>query len=177
MAEFDVDVDSGIRRKLPSGRVDIQLASNHRLFARASVYYLDSQNQGVGGNTTISAGSNEDFATYDVAVGHTWVISNRMVNEIRGGLFYFYKDLYETAQTPRYSFPSATLGPASNVPQWWNEEIFQISNNLSYFLPNWHGEHKFKTGVQFTLPGYRGELPRICTASSTSIAIPPTSTT
>ena len=66
------------------------------------MYYLNSQNQGVGGNTTLSAGSNEDFATYDVAVGETWVISNRMVNEVRGGLFYFYKDLYETAATPRY---------------------------------------------------------------------------
>ena len=161
VAMFDVDVDAGIRRKLPSGRADIQLNNNHRLFARASVYYLNSQNNGVGGNTTISAGSNEDFATYDVAVGETWVISNRMVNEVRGGLFYFYKDLYETEQTPRYSFPSATLGPASNVPQWWNEEIFQLSNSLSYFLPNWHGEHKFKAGAQFTLPNYRGELPRV----------------
>lgn len=158
---FDVDVDAGIRRKLPSARVDMQLSSNHRLFARTSVYYLNSQNQGVDGNMTVSAGSNEDFATYDTSIGETWVISNRMVNEIRGGLFYFYKDLYESAAMPRYGFPSATLGPANNVPQWWNERIFQISDSLSYFLPSWHGEHKFKAGFQYTLPNYRGELPRI----------------
>ncbi len=161
IAAFDVDIDSGIRRKLPSGRVDVQLSDRHRLFARTSVYYLDSQNQGVGGNTTVSAGSNEDFATYDVALGETWIISDRMVNEVRGGMFYFYKDLYETSQTPRYSFPSATLGPATNVPQWWNEKIFQLSNSLSYFVPSWHGEHKIKAGVQYTLPNYRGELPRV----------------
>lgn len=161
VAMFDVDVDAGIRRKLPSARVDVQLNNNHRLFARTSVYYLNSQNQGVGGNTTISAGSNEDFDTYDVALGETWVIGNRLVNEIRGGVFYFYKNLKETEAMPRYSFPSATLGPASNVPQWWNERIFQISDSLSYFVPDWHGEHKLKAGMQYTLPYYRGELPRI----------------
>lgn len=161
VAMFDVDVDAGIKRKLPSGRVDVQLNNNHRLFGRTSIYYLDSQNQGVGGNTTISAGSNEDFATYDVALGETWVIGNRLVNELRGGLFYFYKNLNESSQTPRYSFPSATLGPATNVPQWWNERIFQISDSMSYFVPSWHGEHKLKAGMQYTLPYYRGELPRV----------------
>ena len=42
------------------------------------------------------------------------------------------------------------------MPQWWNEEIFQISDSLSYFLPAWHGEHKIKAGFQYTaavLPG------------------------
>jgi hypothetical protein len=164
IAQFDVDVDAGIRRKLPSGRVDFQVSSNHRLFARTSIYYLNSQNNTVGesgGRATVSAGNNEDFATYDTSIGETWVISNRLVNEIRGGLFYFYKDLYESAATPRYDFPAAILGPANNVPQWWNERIFQISDSLSYFVPSWHGEHKFKAGFQYTLPNYRGELPRI----------------
>ncbi|MGH9387816.1 MAG: TonB-dependent receptor [Vicinamibacterales bacterium] len=160
-ALFDIDIDAGIRRKLPSGRVDVQVSQNHRVFARTSIYYLNSKNNGVGGNTTITAGSNEDFDTYDTAIGETWVIGNRLVNEIRGGLFYFYKNLHESAATPRYSFPSATLGPASNVPQWWNERIFQISDSLSYFVPSWRGEHRFKAGFQYTLPYYRGELPRI----------------
>lgn len=161
VAQFDVDTDAGIKRSLPSGRVDVQLSNNHRFFARGSVYYLNSQNQGVGGNTTVSAGSNEDFDTYDFAVGETWVVNNRMVNEIRGGVFYFYKDLNETEAMPRYSFPSATLGPANNVPQWWNERIFQISDSISYFVPSWYGEHKLKAGAQMTMPLYRGELPRV----------------
>lgn len=161
IAEFDVDVDAPIRRKLPSGRADIQISNTHRLFARASLYYLNSQNNGVGGNTAVSGGSNEDFDTYDFALGETWVINSRMVHEIRGGLFYFFKNLNESAAMPRYSFPSVTLGPASNVPQWWNEKIFQISNTLSYFQPSLAGEHRFKAGLQYTLPFYRGELPRI----------------
>jgi hypothetical protein len=159
--QFDVDVEADIRRKLPSARADIQVSNNHRAFARASLFYLDSLNQTVGGNTTISGGYDEDFNTYDFAFGETWVINSRVVHEVRGGLFYFYKDLYENAETPRYVFPSATLGPATNVPQWWNEKIFQVSNALSYFVPNLKGEHRFKTGFQYTLPYYRGELPRI----------------
>jgi hypothetical protein len=161
IARYDVDVDAGIRRKLPSIRADVQLTQNHRAFARTSIYYLRSQNQSVGGNTTISAGSNEDFHTYDTAIGETWVMSDRTVNEVRGGLFYFYKNLHESAAMPRYNFPSATLGPASNVPQWWREKIFQIGDSLSYFVPSMAGEHKFKAGFQYTLPYYQGELPRI----------------
>jgi hypothetical protein len=159
--QFDVPVEAPIDRKLPSARADIQVSNNHRLFARASLYYLNSKNNGVSGNTTVSAGSNEDFDTYDFALGETWVINSRMVHEVRGGLFYFFKNLNESAAMPRYIFPSATLGPATNVPQWWNEKIFQISNSLSYFVPSLAGEHRFKTGFQYTLPYYRGELPRI----------------
>jgi hypothetical protein len=159
--QFDVEVDAPIERKLPSARADIQISNNHRLFARGSLYYLNSLNNGVGGNTTVTAGSNEDFDTYDFALGETWVINSRMVHELRGGLFYFFKNLNESAAMPRYVFPSATLGPATNVPQWWNEKIFQISNALSYFVPSLAGEHRFKAGFQYTLPFYRGELPRI----------------
>jgi hypothetical protein len=159
--QFDVDVNNGIQRKLPSMRVDLQLSNAHRLFVRGSIYYLNSQNNGVGGNTSVSAGNNEDFNNYDMSIGETWVVNNRMVHEVRAGVFYFYRQLYESANTPRYAFPAVLLGPATNVPQWWREKIFQASNSLSYFLPDWHGEHKMKAGFQFTLPYYQGELPRI----------------
>jgi hypothetical protein len=159
--QFDVPVDAGIKRNLPSFRTDLQVSNNHRAFVRASMYYLNSQNNGVGGSTTVSAGSNENFDNLDVSIGETWVISGRAVHEVRAGVFYFYKQLNESAAMPRYSFPSATLGPASNVPQWWKERIFQISNALSYFIPDWHGEHKLKTGFQYTLPYYQGQLPKI----------------
>ena len=159
--QFDQDVDAGIRRKLPSGRADIQINNTHRAFGRASLYYLNSKNQTVGGNTAQSGGYAEDFNTYDYAFGETWVVNNKMVNEVRGGLFYFYKNLFESAETPRYVFPSVTMGPATNVPQWWNEKIFQISDTISYFVPSLAGEHRFKAGFQYTLPFYRGELPRI----------------
>jgi hypothetical protein len=159
--EFDVEVDASIKRNLPSFRTDLQISGNHRAFARASMYFLNSQNNGVGGSTTVSAGNNENFDNIDVSVGETWVISGRAVHEVRAGVFYFYKQLIESAAMPRFSFPSATLGPASNVPQWWKERIFQVSNSLSYFVPSWHGEHKLKAGFQYTLPFYQGELPKI----------------
>ena len=121
VALFDRDIDAGIRRKLPSGRADVQLNDNHRLFARASVYYLDSQNQGVGGNTTLSAGSNEDFATYDVAVGETWVISNRMVNDLVGGLCTFARPLRDGGDRALQLPVSHAGRPAT--PQWWNGDL------------------------------------------------------
>jgi hypothetical protein len=159
--QFDEEVDNGIQRKLPSGRVDLQLGQSHRLFARASTQLHNSQNNVVGGNTAFSAGNNEDFNNYDLSIGETWVVSNRMVHEVRAGVFYFYRQLYESAAMPRYTFPAVLLGPATNVPQWWREKVFQASNSLSYFLPGWHGEHKMKAGFQYILPYYQGELPKI----------------
>lgn len=114
VAAFDVDVDAGIRRKLPSLRGDLQMTQNHRAFARVSAYYLNSQNNGVGGNTAQSAGSNEDFDNYDFSLGETWVVSSRMVHEVRAGVFYFYKQLNESAATSSVGWEPRSVITTSN---------------------------------------------------------------
>jgi hypothetical protein len=171
--QFDVDADASIKRNLPSGRIDVQLRQNHRFFARGSAFYNNAENQGVGGATTVSAGSNQNYDNIDMSFGETWVIGNRAVHELRAGMFYFYKQLTESAEMPRYSFPGVTLGPASNVPQWWKERIFQISDSLSYFVPDWGGEHRLKAGFQYILPFYQGQLPKISYGQFNFDRLPP----
>ena len=100
---------------------------------------------------TANAGDNLHSYNQDGVIGETWVMNDRLVNEVRTGVFYFNKSLEELSQTPRYSFPSVTLGPASNNPQWWREKIWQASDSISYFLPGWHGDHKIKAGFQYQL--------------------------
>jgi len=159
IAQFDVNVAAPQTRHLVSGRLDAQLGSMHRLFFRTNPFKELRLNEGIGTKTTANAGDNLHSYNQDGVFGETWVVSDRLVNEVRAGLFYFNKSLEELSQTPRYSFPSVTLGPASNNPQWWREKIWQVSDSFSYFLPGWHGDHKVKAGIQFQLAYYQGELP------------------
>src|SRR5262245_15520962 len=158
---LNVDVDAPIKRNLFTLRTDVQINSQHRAFARGSAFYWLATNQQVGDRNAQSAGWAEDFDNLDLALGETWVVNSRAVNEVRAGVFYFNKQLIENAQMPRHTFPSTIIGPATNAPQWWREKIFQLSDSLSFFVPNWHGEHKLKVGLQFQLPFYQGELPKV----------------
>lgn len=159
IALFDVNVPAPQTRHLVSGRLDSQLSSNNRLFFRTNPFKELRLNETIGTKTTATAGDNLHSYNQDGVVGWTWVVSDRLVSEVRTGVFYFNKRLEELAQTPRYSFPSANLGPANNNPQWWREQIYQASESLSYFLPGWHGDHKIKAGFQYQLSYYQGELP------------------
>src|SRR5262245_46540818 len=159
IAQYDQPVASPITRHLISARVDMQLNNNNRLFVRTNPYKELRIAEGVGAKVTYSAGDNYHAYNQDGVMGWTWVVNNRLVAETRAGAFYCHKSLEELAQTPRYAFPSVTLGPATNVPQWWQEEIFQANEALSYFLPTSHGEHRIKAGFQYQRSYYKGELP------------------
>ena len=97
--------------------------------------------------------------TRDLSVGDTWVISNRMVNEIRAGFSAIDNKLVSNSTMPLHTFPSIVIGSPTNSPQWWKEFNVQINNSLSYFVPSWHGEHNMKAGFQFFRPDYKGAFP------------------
>ena len=159
ISQYDAPVASPITKHLISARIDTQLNNNHRLFFRTNPYKELRIAEGVGAKVTYSAGDNYHAYNQDGVMGETWVVNNRLVAETRVGIFYFHKSLEELSTAPRYAFPSVTLGPATNVPQWWQEEIFQANEALSYFLPTSHGEHRIKAGFQYQRSYYKGELP------------------
>jgi hypothetical protein len=159
LSQFDVNIPAPQTRHLMSARVDDQLNGQHRLFARTNPFKELRLNEAISTRTTATGGDNYRAYNQDAVVGETWVVSNRLVNEVRTGVFYFSKSLEELAQIPRYSFPSAIIGPASNNPQWWRERIYQANESTSYFLPDWHGDHKLKAGFQYQRSYYQGELP------------------
>jgi hypothetical protein len=160
-AEFDKTFDSSTIYNYLTARNDTQIGNAHRLFLRGSLYTWDIKNGGIGGRSTQEAGYSWPATIYDVAVGHTWVVNNQTVNEIRAGMWAEDKSIDVNLAHARYTFPSIILGPPSNMPQYWKENIFQFNDSLSYFKPNWLGEHRFKTGAQFTYQFYRGSLPTV----------------
>lgn len=159
VAQYDQEASQDVKRHLFTARVDAQVQAQHRAFARVSYYNLDQINQNVGGRNTITAGYSWPAKNTDLSVGETWVISNRLVNEIRTGFSYIDNQLISNSPTPQYSFPSAVLGSPTNAPQWWKEMNIQFNDSLSYFIPSWHGEHNLRAGFQFFRPRFWGELP------------------
>jgi hypothetical protein len=158
-AAMDVPANNDITRHYGTGRVDMGLGQKHRLFARTSKYDWEQLNQGVGERTALSGGNSRPSKNTDLSVGHTWVVSNRMVHEVRAGFSKIDNKLISNSTLPLHTFPSIIIGSPTNSPQWWTEFNSQINNSLSYFIPSWHGEHTLKAGVQFFQPDYDGAFP------------------
>src|SRR5688572_14086480 len=158
-AAMDVPAANDITRHYATGRVDVGLGQKHRVFARTSSYNWEQLNQGVGERTALSGGNSRPSKNTDLSIGHTWVVTNKMVHEVRAGFSKIDNKLISNSTMPLHTFPSIIIGSPTNSPQWWTEFNSQISNSLSYFIPSWHGEHSLKAGVQFFQPDYDGAFP------------------
>ncbi len=158
-AVFDVPADNGITRHYTTGRVDAQINSAHRFFVRSSKYDWEQINVGVGGRSALSNGYSRPSKNTDLSVGETWVISDRMVHELRTGFSAIDNRLISNSPMPLHTFPSIVIGSPTNSPQWWKEFNIQVNNSLSYFVPSWHGEHTLRAGFQFFRPRFWGAFP------------------
>ncbi|MFN2445576.1 MAG: TonB-dependent receptor domain-containing protein [Vicinamibacterales bacterium] len=156
---FDVTVPADTTSYFTTARADFQLNSAHRLFTRFSVYNWEQLNNGVNGRTTVSGGTSRPSKNHDLSLGHTWVVSSRLVNELRAGFSAIDNLLDSNSRSVQLDFPSAVLGSPTNSPQWWKEMNIQVNNLLSYIPPSWHGDHAFKMGFQFFRPKFWGAFP------------------
>lgn len=158
-SSVDVPASNDISRHYTTGRVDLQMGQAHRLFARSSKYDWEQINVGVGERTAVSGGYSRPSKNTDLSVGHTWVISNRLVHEVRAGFSAIDNQLVSNSSLPLHTFPSIIIGSPTNSPQWWKEMNIQANNSLTYFVPSWYGEHNLKAGFQFFEPHYKGAFP------------------
>ena len=158
-ASYDVTANNGVTRHYTTFRGDAQWGQKHRLFGRTSSYNWEQLNVGVGERNAISNGYSRPSDNRDLSVGDTWVVSDRMVNEIRAGFSKIDNKLVSNSTMPLHTFPSIIIGSPTNSPQWWTEFNSQITNTLSYFVPSWHGEHNLRTGFQWFRPDYKGAFP------------------
>ncbi len=159
ISRFDAAYLTQTTRTLVTGRFDWQIAQNHRLFLRSSKNNRDYTSIDFGGTSLWSAGDNWPSRNTDASLGETWVVNDRMVHEFRIGFMYDNDHITSNVEMPRYSFPSLTIGSPTNSPQHWGEFNLEIKNSLSYFIPEWHGQHALKMGFQFFRPHYWGSLP------------------
>jgi hypothetical protein len=161
LPQFDVDQEAGSAASLVTGRVDLQATQAHRLFVRMGYNNRTALSNNGGGRISESA-TNDLFTTgWDVGIGWTWVVSNTLVNEVSAGSPWISNDLVPHSLEPRLTFPAVIMGTASNAPQWYSWRTLTFSDSITWFVPNWHGEHKIKSGVLVGQGRILGELPRM----------------
>ena len=141
-------------------KADWQISGNQSLFVRFGGQQQDYTCDSCGGTAAWNTGGGINQPRRSFALGHTWVISSRVLNEFRAQYsFYGYYPhpsydsttfpiyTYPAARTaeflPTYSFPSVTYGwaPGVYVLQWAKEirDDFSITTSKG-------GSHTWKFG-------------------------------
>jgi hypothetical protein len=67
-----------------STRGDVQLSASQTVFARYAWQQSDTSCETCGGRTALAAGSGLLQPRKSLVAGHTWVVSSRILNEVRG---------------------------------------------------------------------------------------------
>src|SRR5262249_35014495 len=172
-SQFDTDFPADTTSHFTTARIDFQPNTAHRLFGRASIYDWKQLNVGVSGTTTVSGGYSRPSSNHDFSLGDTWVISARMVNEVRAGFSAINNKLDSNCYCVQYAFPSAILGSPTNSPQWWKEMNIQVNDLLSYFVPSWKGDPSMRRGFRFFRPLFWGASPHPAFGQFTFTKDPP----
>jgi hypothetical protein len=110
-----------------------------------------STGNSIGGLNSRERGTNSDSLVQDIVANHTYVVSNRALNELRVQFgrhsTWTNTDGWSTDGMPEINRPSVRLGKAYNQPQGRNENRAQVINNFTYTL----GTHQLKAGVDVSV--------------------------
>lgn len=155
------------RVTLGSLRVDNSLSEKHNLFVK----YAHEEEFSVcagstcGGRNAANAGYDMEIPRRSAVVGHTWLVSDRLLNDFR---FQYAYAAYQIAPTGtpifkkvgeytperlariqrRYQFPSLIYG--GNYEALGPEHRWQFKDSVSLHVPDWGGSHDWKAGIDFS---------------------------
>jgi len=158
---FNVELD-GIRNvKLGGVRVDHQMSSKMRLMGKVSHSSL-WEPFGSGTNNHPSAtNSNREHST-DVLVGFTTVLSNRALNEVRGGFAAYGIDQASltswskhwqapngiTTDGPVINFRGFSFNRNNNLPRFRDQDVYTVHDDFTYSYDA-RGRHDLKLGGEY----------------------------
>lgn len=147
-------------------RLDHQLAASQTLFARIAAE--DEYRPVITTGGRVHPSNSFDFAVprSSVVVGHTWVMGDRMINDVRFQHAYskyivappYSNGNWDPADfgqerldycTAIYGYPSLALGGCGNS-QMGPERRWEVKDDYSYLVPKWGGRHQLKTGLDFS---------------------------
>jgi hypothetical protein len=143
-------------------RADVQATPNQSFFLRYGWQVSDFTCEGCSASSSTPwfTGAGIKQVRYALAGAHTWVLSPRVLNEVRGQYVkYLFRqhapgveptgEIFEdsparaTALTPVFSFPTLTWGTSSH--QYGDQWARQLRDDLSVTT----GQHTWKVGVGF----------------------------
>ena len=153
-------------------KVNHQLSATQSLFAR---YGAEDEYRPIitaGGRTAPS--NSFDFAVprRSLVVGHSSVLSDRLLNEFRFQYAYAKYEVsppyshgdYEPADftarlpvcTPVFTYPSITVGGCGNA-QMGPEGRWELKDDVSYLMRRFGGTHQWKMGFDFSYVPFEGD--------------------
>jgi hypothetical protein len=132
------------------GKFEHRISGSDQFTVRYALYHVTSDNsRGAGGLNAATASARLDNIDQSVAVGNTWTISSRTVNETRAQ--FAYGDLNAPPTDPVGPAVSiagvSSFGTLSSSPTRRVNTMYQVVDNLSHQA----GAHALRAGVDFVL--------------------------
>lgn len=169
---FNVTLDGKQAKHIVGGRVDYQLSSAVRIMGKVSGAQ-DDDPFGVGSATQHPASTgSQDRENREYLGQYTHVLSNRAVNEVKGGFAewnilqgnltnwsnHWARDIGVTGGHPRVQMVGLTIGGNQNAPRIRDQNMYSVRDDftLSYDA---RGRHDLKAGAEHL---YMHELTRNC---------------
>lgn len=128
------------------GKLDHQVSGRDQFVMRYSLYDITSSNsRGAGGLSAPSASAGLDNRDQVLAMGNTWTLSSRTVNETRAQFAHSDLQALSTDRVgPAVSISGvASFGTLSGSPQKRRNTMFQVVDSLSHQ----RGAHALRAGV------------------------------
>ncbi len=177
--EYDAQIPSEQYRWNYTAKLDHQLSGNQSMFLRLAQEDEYRPALNTGGITAASAGFDFAVPRTSAVVAHTWVVTDRALNDFR---FQYGFSKYEVSPayshgswepgdfnaerlgycTPAFRYPSLRVGNCND--QMGPETRWQFKDDFSYLQSDWGGTHQWRFGVDYnyiefqadSLGGYTG---------------------
>jgi Carboxypeptidase regulatory-like domain/TonB dependent receptor-like, beta-barrel len=161
---FNIDLTGKRVRHIEGVRLDFQLSSATRLMMRGNWYYEKQPYNDAGGALRHPSSSSTGYRRDDQGFASlTQVLSNRAVNEIRGGYASFYYQNKGTVDWPNHPYASSGITKGTpqinfsgyrigidnaNYPQELGQQNYNIRDDFTYSFST-HGRHDVKVGGEY----------------------------
>jgi outer membrane receptor protein involved in Fe transport len=126
-----------------------QINSRHSLKLRYGFQSDKTENLGVGGEYALSNGYSSKNTNHNLMLSHTWIVKPNILNEARAVYQYFDNRSAPNSTEPTHYFSIGGFGQATNMPQETRQTKYQLRNDLSWHVADWHGTHDFKFGLDY----------------------------
>jgi hypothetical protein len=126
-----------------SGRVFHDYSPGNQFWIGYSYEHKTVQNQGVGGTVLPSAGTNTLFFEHEVNVGHTYVISTKLLNQLHFLVGHYDSQVHDLNKNPQLVVSGAFTGGGAQAEYRRTEYHFDGTDIVTYTA----GKQVIKFGV------------------------------
>jgi hypothetical protein len=157
------------RVTLASIRGDHSLSGTQNLFVRYAQQdeFTRCAGSTCGGRNAANAGYDMKIPRRAVVLGHTWILSNRVLNDVRvqyASAAYQIAPPGQAIWTKIGEYPVERVGPqrvarrlqfpslvwGGNYEALGPETRYQVKDTFTYHVPDWIGSHDWKVGADFS---------------------------